>query len=177
MNAMKKTDMPATINVETVKFKNNIFQASTATVVGNVSIKEESSIWYGAVIRGDINNISIGRRTNIQDNAVIHVENDIPCTIGSDVTIGHGAIIHACTIEDAVLIGMGAIILNGAVLKKGAVIAAGAVVKEREVVDNNSMWAGVPAKKIKTYESEYYKVNVQWAAKYVKLAKIHQSAS
>ena len=137
MNAMKKTDMPATINVETVKFKNNIFQASTATVVGNVSIKEESSIWYGAVIRGDINNISIGRRTNIQDNAVIHVENDIPCSIGSDVTIGYGAIIHACTIEDAVLIGMGAIILNGAVLKKGAVIAAGAVVKEREVVDNN----------------------------------------
>ncbi|RAP29866.1 gamma carbonic anhydrase family protein [Candidatus Marinamargulisbacteria bacterium SCGC AG-414-C22] len=170
---MEKTDLPHKIQTKKCELPSTIFVAPNATVVGNVSVGNQSSIWYGAVLRGDINHIVIGERTNIQDGCILHLENDIPCVVGDDVTIGHGAIIHACTIEEGVLVGMGAIILNGAVIKKGAVIGAGAVVKEHTIVPAGTLWAGVPAKQIKKYEINPYEKNVAWAQKYVELANIH----
>jgi carbonic anhydrase/acetyltransferase-like protein (isoleucine patch superfamily) len=125
-----------------------------ATVIGDVEIGEDSSIWPATVVRGDVNFIRIGARTNLQDGTVVHVSHDGPhaklggfaTRIGNDVTIGHKAIIHACTIEDAVLIGMGAIILDGAVVKKHAFVGAGALVPPGKVVGEGEMWLGSPAK-------------------------------
>ena len=174
---MEKTDLPNKINTSVYNAPSDVFIASNATVIGHVEIGSQSSVWYGSVLRGDINYIKIGERTNIQDLSVLHLENDIPCIIGNDVTIGHRAIIHACTIEDGALIGMGATILNGAVIKKGAIIGAGAVVKEHQIVPEGSLWAGVPAKQIKVYDINPYEKNVAWAAKYVQLAEIHMTAS
>lgn len=174
---MSKTTLPKTINVNPFEDNKNVFVAPSATVRGDITIGDGSSIWYGSVLRGDINKIVIGERTNVQDLTMIHLENDIPCLIGNDVTIGHRAIIHACTIEDGALIGMGAIILNGAIIKKGAIIGAGAVVKEHQIVPEDTLWAGVPAKQIKTYEVSPYQKNVEWAKKYVELAKIHKEAN
>ena len=171
---MKKTDLKNTVHVQIPTFNSSVFIASGAKIVGDVSIGNASSVWFGTVIRGDIQSISIGERSNIQDLSMIHVENDLGCHIGNDVTVGHRAILHACTIEDGVLIGMGAIILNGALIKKGAVIAAGAVVKEGVVVESNTLWAGVPARYIRTYEDNKYEENKAWAAKYVKLAMCHK---
>lgn len=170
---MDKTDLPNQISITPYNASSDVFIASNATVLGHIEIGAQSSVWYGSVLRGDINYIKIGERTNIQDLSVLHLENDIPCIIGNDVTIGHRAIIHACTIEDGALIGMGATILNGAIIKKGAIIGAGAVVKERQIVPEGSLWAGVPAKQIKVYDVSPYEKNVAWAAKYVQLAKIH----
>ena len=143
--------------------------------MGNVILKEDASIWYNAVARGDINTVEIGERTNVQDGCVLHVENDRACIIGNDVTIGHKAIIHGCTIEDGCLIGMGAIILNGAILKKGCIIGAGAVVKENTTVESGTLWVGVPAKEVKSGLDSAYDTNVQWAKKYTKLAAVHKS--
>ena len=174
---MDKTDLPTTISTAAFKPANDVFIAKNATVLGNVRIGSQSSVWYGAVLRGDINYIKIGERTNIQDLSMLHLENDIPCIIGNDVTIGHRAIIHACTIEDGALIGMGATILNGAIIKKGAIVAAGAVVKEHQIVPEGTLWAGVPAKQVKVYDTSPYEKNVAWAAKYVQLAEIHKAVS
>lgn len=125
-----------------------------ATVIGDVEIGDDSSVWPATVIRGDVNFIRIGARTNLQDGTIVHVSHDGPhaklggfaTRIGSDVTIGHKAIIHACTIEDAVLIGMGAIVLDGAVVKKHAFVGAGALVPPGKVVGEGEMWLGSPAK-------------------------------
>ncbi|RAP30300.1 gamma carbonic anhydrase family protein [Candidatus Marinamargulisbacteria bacterium SCGC AG-343-D04] len=170
---MEKTDLPEPSIKRYHSFDPSVFIAPQTTVVGEVAIGKESSIWYGSVLRGDINSIRIGERSNIQDLTLIHLENDIPCSIGNDVTVGHRAILHACTIEDGALIGMGAIILNGAVIKRGAVIGAGAVVKEHTVVEANTLWAGIPAVKKKTFTHDSYEHNKKWAAKYVELAKRH----
>jgi len=124
-----------------------------ATVIGDVVLGDDVSVWPGTVIRGDVNFIRIGDRTNLQDGTVIHVSHDGPhaklggfaTRIGSDVTIGHKAIIHACTIEDAALIGMGAIVLDGAVVKKHAFVGAGALVPPGKVVGEGEMWLGSPA--------------------------------
>ena len=172
---MDKTAIKSPLNVGKPNIDPSCFVAHNATVIGDVSIQKQSSIWYGAVIRGDINAVVIGSRTNIQDLAVIHVENDLACRIGDDVTVGHKAILHACSIEDGVLIGMGAIILNGAHIKKGAVIAAGSVVTENKVVEANTLWAGVPAKYIKQYSANKYQEHIQWAAKYIQVAKAHKN--
>src|SRR5262245_11542314 len=123
-----------------------------ATVVGDVILGDDVSLWPGTVVRGDVNFIRIGDRTNIQDGAVVHVTHDgpqgpaggIPTYIGADVTIGHGAIVHACTIEDACLIGMGAIVLDGAVIRREAFVAAGALVAPGKVVGQGELWVGNP---------------------------------
>ncbi|MBV2209018.1 MAG: gamma carbonic anhydrase family protein [Thermomonas sp.] len=128
-----------------------------SAVIGDVVLGDDVSVWPLTVIRGDVNFIRIGDRTNIQDGTVIHVSHDGPhaklggfaTRIGSDVTIGHKAIIHACTIEDAVLIGMGAIILDGAVVKKHGFVGAGAVVSPGKVVGEGELWVGNPAKKLR----------------------------
>ena len=169
-----KTELKLPIHTTIPKTNDSVFIADSATLVGDITIGDHSSVWYGAVLRGDINQIKIGQRTNIQDLTCIHLENNLPCIIGNDVTVGHRAILHACTIEDGVLIGMGAIILNGAIIKKGAVIGAGAVVTEGSIVEEHSLWAGIPAKLIKQYSSNKFDENKQWAAKYVALAKHHQ---
>jgi carbonic anhydrase/acetyltransferase-like protein (isoleucine patch superfamily) len=128
-----------------------------ATVIGDVVLGDDTSVWPGTVIRGDVNFIRIGERTNVQDGTVIHVSHDGPhaklggfaTRIGSDVTIGHKAIIHACTIEDAVLIGMGAIVLDGAVVKKHGFVGAGAVVSPGKVVGEGELWLGNPARMVR----------------------------
>lgn len=120
--------------------------AANATLLGHVTLDAESSVWFGAVLRGDEGSIRVGEGSNVQDNAVIHCDPDYPVSIGKDVTIGHGAIIHGCTIEDRCLIGMGAILLNGCVIGAGSLVAAGALVTQHTVVPPGSMVMGSPAK-------------------------------
>ena len=171
---MDKTTLPTEVLNHNPNVADDAFIAHTAVVIGDVTLKSGASIWYQAVLRGDINGIEVGERSNIQDGCVLHVENDRKCIVGNDVTVGHKAILHGCTVEDGCLIGMGAIILNGAIIKKGAVIAAGAVVKENTIVESNTLWAGVPAKEGKKLPESVYDQNVNWAEKYVGLAGVHR---
>jgi carbonic anhydrase/acetyltransferase-like protein (isoleucine patch superfamily) len=123
------------------------FVDESAQVIGDVQIGPESSVWMNAVIRGDVKDIRIGARTNVQDGTVVHVMHDThPTRIGDDVTIGHSAVVHGCTVEDRVLIGMGAILLNGAVVGHDSIVAAGALVAEDMVVPPRSLVMGVPAR-------------------------------
>ena len=121
------------------------FIAPTATIIGDVEIGEGASVWYGAVVRGDIAPIRIGVNTNIQDNSIVHTDVNYPAIIGDNVTVGHNAIVHGCTVEDKCLIGMGAVVLSGAHLKTCSVIAAGAVVKEGQIAGPYQLLAGMPA--------------------------------
>ncbi|MDR2912546.1 MAG: gamma carbonic anhydrase family protein [Alistipes sp.] len=132
----------------------NTFIAETAVLIGDVTVGRDCSIWYGAVLRGDVNTITVGDRTNIQDGAVIHTlydasPNPSQTHIGSDVSIGHNAIVHGATIEDSCLIGMGATILDNAVVSRGCIVAAGALVLSGTRTEPDSVYAGVPAKKVK----------------------------
>ena len=170
---MNKTDLNETqLNKEPI-LKNNVFIASGARIIGNVYLDDNSSIWYNTVLRGDINLIRIGKRTNIQDNSVIHVENDQGVIIGNDVTVGHNAIIHGCTIEDGALIGMGAILMNGCNIGKGSIVGAGSLVKEKTDIPPYSMVVGIPGKIVKALNPEILTENINWAKKYAKLAKLH----
>jgi len=172
---MEKSDLSPDVSIKTPQIHETAYVAEGAQVIGDVILKADSSIWYNTVCRADINRIVIGERTNIQDNSVIHLENDQGVLVGNDVTVGHNAIIHGCSIADGALIGMGAIIMNGAVIGKGAVIGAGAVVKEDMVIPDFSLVVGVPGKIVKTLSPETYDENVKWAAKYVELANIHRN--
>ncbi len=126
------------------------FLAETAVVIGDVVMGDRCSVWYNAVVRGDVNSIRIGHRVNVQDGAVLHCTYQrTTLTIGNDVSIGHNAIVHGCTVHDKVLIGMGAIVMDRAVIGEGSVIAAGAVVLEGTVVPPGSLMAGVPARRIR----------------------------
>ena len=171
---MDKTELRDSVAIKDPQVHETAFIAPGAHVVGDVILKKDSSIWYNTVARADINQIIIGKRTNVQDNSVIHLENDQGVIIGDDVTIGHNAIIHGCTIGDGALIGMGAIIMNGVSIGKGAVVGAGAVVKENMIVNDYELVVGVPAKVVKTLSSSTYDDNVKWAKKYVQLANIHK---
>ena len=174
---ISKSDFPDHFSLQAGQSHSTAFIANTAQLIGQVYLGEQSSVWYQTVLRADLNRIEIGKRSNIQDGSIVHLENDLPCRVGDDVTVGHGAILHACDIKDAALVGMGAIILNGAVVGKGAVVAAGAVVKEGEIVPDCTMWAGIPAKQIKILDEESIIKNQRWAAKYVRLAQEHQAFS
>ena len=145
--------------------------ADGAVVLGDVTIEKDVRIWYNAVIRGDVNSISIGEGTNIQDLAVLHVDADASLAIGKNVTIGHGAILHGCTIKDQALIGMGAIVLNGAVIGKGSMIAAGALVPQNMVVPNGALYMGNPAKFRRMLTEEELTANLKNAANYIKESK------
>lgn len=128
----------------------NCYIAENATIVGDVVMGKDCSVWFNAVIRGDVNSIRIGERTNIQDGAVIHCTyQTAPTVIGNCVSIGHNAIVHGCTIHDNVLVGMGAIVMDKAVLQSDVFIAAGSVVLENTVCESGYLYAGVPAKKVK----------------------------
>lgn len=133
----------------------NCFVAPNATIVGDVVMGEECSVWFNAVVRGDVNSIRMGNKVNIQDGACIHCTYQKTQTIlGNNVSIGHNAIVHGCTVEDNVLIGMGAIVMDRAHIGKNSIIAAGAVVLEDTIVPPGSIFAGVPAKKVKDISQE-----------------------
>jgi carbonic anhydrase/acetyltransferase-like protein (isoleucine patch superfamily) len=149
----------------------DVFIAPTAVVIGDVVIGAGTSVWFNCVIRGDVHEIRIGERTNIQDGTVVHVTGGkLGTYIGSDITIGHGAILHACTLEDSCFIGMGATILDGVVVESGAMVAAGAVVTPGKRVKSGELWAGNPAKLMRALsqpEQDFFPVS---AAGYVSLA-------
>ena len=136
-------------------FGTNVYLSENATVVGEVRIGNDCSIWFNAVIRGDVNYIKIGNKVNIQDGAVIHCTyQKAPTNVGNNVTIGHNALVHGCTIHDNVLVGMGAIVMDGVVVESNSIIAAGAVVLEGIRIESGSIYAGVPAKKVKDLNEE-----------------------
>lgn len=142
------------------------FIAPNATIVGAVTAGEECSFWFNAVVRGDVNKITLGNRVNVQDGACIHCTyQKTETVIGNDVSIGHNAIVHGCVVEDKVLIGMGAIVMDNVRVGTGAVIAAGAVVLEGTVVPPGTVWAGVPAKKVKEVSAELMAGEVERIAK------------
>ena len=150
---------------------NAAFIADNAKLSGKVNLGRNCGIWYGAVLRADRDTITIGDFSNIQDNCVVHVSKDCPVDIGKYVTVGHGAIIHGCTIKDRVLVGMGAIILNGAVIGEDTIIAAGAVITENKVIPPGSLVMGVPGKVVREISEEQKESIVKNAKVYVDLAK------
>jgi carbonic anhydrase/acetyltransferase-like protein (isoleucine patch superfamily) len=146
--------MVKTINGRAPSIHKTCFIAETAAVIGNVVIAEGSSLWYGVTARGDYNDISIGRNTNIQDGTVVHIGSNHPTIIGDGVTVGHGAIVHGCTIGSNVMIGMGAIILNGASVGDQSIIAAGSLVPEGKTIPSGVLAMGSPAKVIRELTGE-----------------------
>ena len=137
------------------QISNDCFIAENATIVGEVFIGKQCSVWFNTVIRGDVHFIKIGNKVNIQDGAVIHATfKKSPTTIGNNVSIGHNAIVHGCTIHDNVLIGMGSIVMDDCVIESNSIIAAGAIVTKNTHVESGSIYAGVPAKKIKNISKE-----------------------
>jgi gamma-carbonic anhydrase len=142
-----------------------------ATVLGDVTLEEESSVWYGSVLRGDINRIVIGPRSNVQDNAVVHVDTDYPTTVGELVTIGHTAIVHACTIDNEVLIGMGAILLDDVEVGARSIIGANALVTMGMKIPPGSLVLGSPAKIRRQLTVDEQKDIARWAWSYVETAK------
>jgi gamma-carbonic anhydrase len=147
------------------------FVVPNATVVGDVTLHEEASVWYGAVLRGDINRIIIGARSNIQDRAVVHLSDDYPAIVGERVTVGHGAIIHACTVDDEVLIGMGAIILDGAEIGARSIIGAHTLVTVGTKISPGSLVLGSPGKVVRQLSLDEQATIKTWALKYVANAK------
>lgn len=143
-----------------------------AIVDGNVNIEANSSVWFNAVIRGDIEPINIGEESNVQDNCVLHSSENYPLTLGNNVSVGHAAVLHGCTIENNCLIGMNATVLNGAVIRKNSIVGAGAVVTEGHEFPENSLILGVPAKAVKTIEPDQIKSITDNAINYVKMATL-----
>ena len=151
-----------TVNGHTPQMGENCFLADNATVIGEVSMGRDCSVWFQAVVRGDVHYIKIGDKVNIQDGAILHCTyQKAPLNIGNNVSIGHRALVHGCTIEDNVLIGMGAIVMDHALVKKNTIIAAGAIVLENTVCEDNSIYAGIPAKKVKSLDEATFKNQIE----------------
>lgn len=145
--------MIITCNNHTPQLGNECFIAPNATLIGELTCGDQCSFWFNSVVRGDVHRITMGNRVNVQDGAVIHCTyQKAPTTIGNDVSIGHNAIVHGCTVEDNVLIGMGAIVMDNCVVETGSIVAAGAVVLENTLIEKGSIYAGVPAKKVKSID-------------------------
>ncbi len=153
-----------------------LFVADNATIVGDVVIGEDASVWFSAVIRGDRESIVVGNGSNIQDNAVIHGSPGYPIRIGERVSVGHGAILHGCIVSDEVLIGMGAIVMNGAVIGSGSIIGAGAVITEEKVIPTHSLVLGVPGKVMRETSEEERASILKNAIDYQVLATRYQDA-
>lgn len=150
------------------------FVAPSAVLIGRVTVSAGASIWYGAVLRADLDSIFIGERSNIQDGCVLHVDPGVPLSLGSDVTVGHNATLHGCVVEDQVLIGMGAIVLNGSHVGRHSIIAAGALLTEGQQVPEGVLVAGVPGKvRRELSEAEHAAIDYN-AASYVELAEVHR---
>jgi len=154
------------------KFGDECWFAENSTIVGDVIMGDQCSVWYSAVVRGDVNTITMGNKVNIQDGAVIHATFEkTKTTLGNNVSIGHNALVHGCTVEDNVLIGMGSIVMDNCYIESGSIIAAGAVLLEGTRVEAGSIWAGVPAKKVKDISPEMFEGEVMRIANsYVKYA-------
>ena len=152
----------------------NAWAAPNATLIGKVTLAEDSSVFYSAVLRGDMEAITIGERSNIQDGCVVHTDPGHPVVVGAGVSVGHRAVLHGCTIEDDALIGMGAVVLNGAVVGVGSLVAAGAVVTEGMQIPPGSLVAGVPAKVRKQLDEDALEALRQNARTYVGLAAQHR---
>ncbi|KIL99545.1 carbonic anhydrase family 3 [Paramagnetospirillum magnetotacticum MS-1] len=149
----------------------DVFVAPTAVVIGDTVIGAGTSVWFNCVIRGDVHEIRIGERTNIQDGTIIHVTGGkLGTYIGSDITIGHGAILHACTLEDGCFVGMGAVVLDGAVVETGGMVAAGAVVTPGKRVKKGELWGGNPARMLRSLSDEEMAFFPVSAEKYAELA-------
>lgn len=152
----------------------DVFIAPTAVVIGDVTIGDGSSIWYGTVLRGDMAPIRIGAQTNIQDLTMIHTDYGHPAIVGDRVSVGHRAVVHGCRVEDEALVGIGAVVLNGAVVGRGAVVAAGSVVREGQQVPPGVLVAGIPAvvkRRIEGEAAELFRLPYQ---NYISLAKAHR---
>lgn len=150
-----------TVNGHTPVFGQHIYLAENATIIGDVMMGDDCSVWFQAVIRGDVNSIRIGHRVNIQDGAIIHCTwHKAATTIGDNVSIGHRAIIHGCTLKNNILVGMGAIVMDHAVVEDNVLIAAGAVVLENTVLESGFIYAGIPAKKVKPLSEEQFSQTV-----------------
>jgi carbonic anhydrase/acetyltransferase-like protein (isoleucine patch superfamily) len=153
----------------------DVYIAPTAVVIGDVTLADGASVWYGAVLRGDEAPIRVGKNTNIQDNCTIHTDADKPAMIGDGVTVGHNAVVHGATVENSSLIGISATILNGAVIKSGSVVAAGSVVRERQIVGPNQLVAGIPAKVKRDLPSEIHDVLQGAVNDYRRLKQAHRN--
>lgn len=152
------------------------FVAQGTQLIGDVTIGAHASIWFNCVLRGDVQRISIGRRTNIQDGSILHgTTNGLPCVIGDDVTVGHGAILHACTLEDSAFVGFGARVLDGAVVRSGGMLAAGAVLSPRKVVGSGELWAGNPARLLRPLTDEERAGLGATVVRYVELAERYRN--
>ena len=161
-------------NGKTPTIGSDVFIAPTAVVIGDVTIGDGSSIWYGTVLRGDMAPIRIGAQTNIQDLTMIHTDYGHPAIVGDRVSVGHRAVVHGCRVEDEALVGIGAVVLNGAVVGRGAVVAAGSVVREGQQVPPGVLVAGIPAvvkRRIEGEAAELFRLPYQ---NYISLAKAHR---
>jgi carbonic anhydrase/acetyltransferase-like protein (isoleucine patch superfamily) len=163
--------MPSRSGAPRHKIDPSVFIAETATIVGDVSIGKSSSVWFSAVVRGDIAPITVGRETNIQDGVVLHVGHGFPCVIGNRVTIGHGAMVHGATVKDGAMIGIGAIILNGAVIGENALVGAGTVVTENTVIPPGYLVMGIPGRPIKPIRPEQREYILKAASNYIRYAQ------
>ncbi|MCC7282306.1 MAG: gamma carbonic anhydrase family protein [Acetobacteraceae bacterium] len=152
------------------------FIAPTAAVIGDVTVGEESGIWFHCVLRGDTAAITIGARSNIQDGTIIHVNPDMPTVIGDDVTVGHAAIVHACTLHDRAFVAMGATVLDGAVIEAGGMLAAGALLTPGKRIGPGELWAGAPAKLMRVLSEEDRARFARTAVSYVGLGRAHRGA-
>lgn len=150
------------VNGKTPIIPEDCYVAENATIVGDVTFGDSCSVWFNAVVRGDVNYIKIGNKVNIQDGAVIHCTyQKYPTIIGDNVSIGHNAIVHGCVVQDNVLIGMGAIVMDNCTIESNSIIAAGAVVTQNTVVTSGSIWAGVPAKKVKDLDQSGFSGEIE----------------
>lgn len=164
LNLSQNQIMPVIRSVQgkSPRFGKNCYIAENATVVGEVSMGDDCSVWFNAVIRGDVNSIKMGNKVNVQDGAVIHCTyQKAATTIGNNVSIGHNALVHGCTIQDNVLIGMGSIVMDNCMIESNSIIAAGAVLLEGTHVISGSVYAGVPAKKVKEVSRELFEGEIK----------------
>ncbi len=145
--------------------------------MGDVRLGEHASVWYQSVLRADMEPITIGARSNIQDLTMVHVDEGVPCVVGADVTVGHRAILHGCIIEDECLIGMGAVLLNNARVGKGSVIAAGALIREGMQIPPGSLVMGMPGKVIRPVDDELRRRHREGVAHYMRLAELHRNGT
>ena len=158
---------------ETPQNNGALFVAPSASVIGKVRLEKDSSVWYGAVLRGDDGTLTIGKNSNVQDNAVLHCDIGGCVTLGENVTVGHCALVHGCTVGDGSLIGMHATLLNHCVVGKNCIIGAGALVPEGMVIPDNSVAVGVPARVVKQVSAAQVEANLHNAAHYVEHGKLH----
>ena len=156
------------------KLGQNVYISENAAVIGDVTLGDEVNIWFGSVLRGDMHYIKIGNRSNVQDNSVVHVTTAVsPTNIGCDVTVGHSAIIHGCTIEDNCMIGMGAIVMDNAVIGAGSLVGAGALVPPNMKVPPKSLVVGIPGKVVREVRKEEYEMIIERPGEYIELASLY----